>query len=135
MSSSRKNTHQEQRNLDLSNYVLNILKWCALHFIVKSILYVKKYFISVSSDGFLNARYHLDYEQKIFKKEWSRCSLKIFVFTIYRAAHKRYALKCKFSPDSTMLVTSSADQTAKLWSTADLKLITVKTFLFSLSNQ
>ena len=40
-------------------------------------------------------------------------------------AHKRYALKCKFSPDSTMLVTASADQTAKVWRTTDLKLITV----------
>jgi G protein beta subunit-like protein len=35
-------------------------------------------------------------------------------------AHSRYALKCKFSPDSTLLVTSSADQTAKVWRTADL---------------
>ena len=32
-------------------------------------------------------------------------------------AHKKYALKCKFSPDSTMVATSSADRTAKLWST------------------
>lgn len=35
-------------------------------------------------------------------------------------AHKRYALKCKFSPDSTLLATTSADQTAKIWRTADL---------------
>jgi len=35
-------------------------------------------------------------------------------------AHKRYALKCRFSPDSTLLVTTSADQTAKVWRTADL---------------
>ncbi|RWS25737.1 target of rapamycin complex subunit lst8-like isoform X1 [Leptotrombidium deliense] len=35
-------------------------------------------------------------------------------------AHKRYALKCKFSPDSTLLVTTSADQTAKIWRTSDL---------------
>jgi len=38
------------------------------------------------------------------------------------AAHKRYALKCKFSPDSTMLVTTSADQTAKIWKTVDFSL-------------
>ena len=44
---------------------------------------------------------------------------------VCRAAHKRYGLKCKFSPDSTMLVTTSADQTAKLWSSSDRKLITV----------
>lgn len=35
-------------------------------------------------------------------------------------AHKRYTLKCKFSPDSTLLATTSADQTAKIWRTADL---------------
>ncbi|CAD1479357.1 unnamed protein product, partial [Heterotrigona itama] len=35
------------------------------------------------------------------------------------AAHKRYALRCKFSPDSTLLVTTSADQTARVWKTTD----------------
>lgn len=35
-------------------------------------------------------------------------------------AHRKYALKCKFSPDSTLLVTTSADATAKVWRTADL---------------
>lgn len=35
-------------------------------------------------------------------------------------AHKRYALKCRFSPDSTLLVTTSADRTAKIWRSADL---------------
>ena len=35
-------------------------------------------------------------------------------------AHRKYALKCKFSPDSTLLVTTSADTTAKVWRTADL---------------
>lgn len=39
-------------------------------------------------------------------------------------AHKRYALRCKFSPDSSLLVTSSADQTCKLWRTQDFSLIT-----------
>ncbi|XP_011308901.1 target of rapamycin complex subunit lst8 [Fopius arisanus] len=34
-------------------------------------------------------------------------------------AHKRYALRCKFSPDSTLLVTTSADQTARVWKTSD----------------
>merc|ERR1711944_335471 len=38
-------------------------------------------------------------------------------------AHTRYALKCKFSPDSSVLVTSSADQTCKLWRTSDYSLI------------
>lgn len=35
-------------------------------------------------------------------------------------AHSKYALKCYFSPDSTLLMTTSADQTAKVWRTADL---------------
>ena len=37
-------------------------------------------------------------------------------------AHKRYGLKCLFSPDSTLLATSSADGTAKIWRTADYNL-------------
>ena len=40
-------------------------------------------------------------------------------------AHKRYALKCAFSPDSTMLATTSADQTTRLWRTSDMGLISV----------
>lgn len=36
------------------------------------------------------------------------------------SAHKNYGLKCKFSPDSTLLVTTSADKTAKIWKTSDL---------------
>lgn len=39
-------------------------------------------------------------------------------------AHKHYALKCKFSPDSTLLATTSADKTAKLWRTVDFSLAT-----------
>ncbi|XP_043271855.1 target of rapamycin complex subunit lst8 isoform X2 [Venturia canescens] len=35
------------------------------------------------------------------------------------SAHKRYALRCKFSPDSTLLTTTSADQTARVWKTTD----------------
>ncbi|XP_054159033.1 target of rapamycin complex subunit lst8-like [Oppia nitens] len=35
-------------------------------------------------------------------------------------AHKKFVLKCRYSPDSTLLATSSADQTAKIWRTADL---------------
>ncbi|KAK4875684.1 hypothetical protein RN001_012106 [Aquatica leii] len=38
-------------------------------------------------------------------------------------AHKRQALKCKFSPDSTLLVTTSADQTARIWKTCDFSLL------------
>jgi len=37
-------------------------------------------------------------------------------------AHKRYGLKCKFSPDAKFLATTSADQTVKLWKTSDFSL-------------
>ncbi|CAH1273587.1 MLST8 [Branchiostoma lanceolatum] len=37
-------------------------------------------------------------------------------------AHKRYALKCKFSPDSTLLATTSADQSVNIWRTTDFSL-------------
>ncbi|EEC03813.1 conserved hypothetical protein, partial [Ixodes scapularis] len=36
------------------------------------------------------------------------------------AAHKRYGLKCRFSPDGSLLVTSSADATARVWRLSDL---------------
>lgn len=36
-------------------------------------------------------------------------------------AHKRYALRCKFSPDSSLLVTTAGDGTAKLWRTPDFE--------------
>lgn len=39
-------------------------------------------------------------------------------------AHKKYALKCKFSPDSTLLATTSADMTVRIWKTQDLSLQT-----------
>ncbi|ESO06707.1 hypothetical protein HELRODRAFT_106302 [Helobdella robusta] len=32
-------------------------------------------------------------------------------------AHQRYAIKCQFSPDETLLATTSADGTTRLWST------------------
>lgn len=34
-------------------------------------------------------------------------------------AHSKYALRCKFSPDSTMLVTTSGDCAAAVWRTSD----------------
>ena len=40
-------------------------------------------------------------------------------------AHKKYGLKCKFSPDSKFLVTTSADHTAKLWDTSNQEYISV----------
>ncbi|XP_045613266.1 target of rapamycin complex subunit lst8-like [Procambarus clarkii] len=39
-------------------------------------------------------------------------------------AHNNYALKVKFSPDSTMMVTTSADHTARIWKTADFSQMT-----------
>ncbi|XP_065199469.1 target of rapamycin complex subunit lst8 isoform X2 [Planococcus citri] len=37
-------------------------------------------------------------------------------------AHTRQALRCKFSPDSSFLVTTSADQSAIVWKTQDFSL-------------
>ncbi|XP_067935101.1 target of rapamycin complex subunit lst8-like [Watersipora subatra] len=34
-------------------------------------------------------------------------------------AHRKYALKCLFSPDSTLLATTSADGTIRIWKTID----------------
>lgn len=38
-------------------------------------------------------------------------------------AHKKYILKCCFSPDSTILATASADKTVKFWRTSDLSIV------------
>ncbi|KAL7670995.1 hypothetical protein ACOME3_005910 [Neoechinorhynchus agilis] len=39
--------------------------------------------------------------------------------------HDTYALCCRFSPDSTMFATTSADETATVWRTADFEMIVV----------
>lgn len=39
-------------------------------------------------------------------------------------AHERHVLKCMFSPDSTLLATTSADTTVKIWQTKDFSLLT-----------
>merc|ERR1712002_1238122 len=39
-------------------------------------------------------------------------------------AHNKFALKVYFSPDSTLMMTTSADHTAKVWKTADFSLMT-----------
>ena len=41
----------------------------------------------------------------------------------------RYSLCCQFSPDSSLLVTTSADHTAKLWRTSDFTLVAVRSLL------
>lgn len=43
---------------------------------------------------------------------------------VKKDAHKRHGLKCQFSPDSSLLATTSADGTCKIWSTADFSLKT-----------
>ncbi len=43
---------------------------------------------------------------------------------VKKHAHKRNALKCLFSPDSSLLATTSADGTCKVWSSADFNLRT-----------
>jgi G protein beta subunit-like protein len=40
-----------------------------------------------------------------------------FVLNNKVKAHSKYLLKCAVSPDSQHVVTTSADKTAKLWST------------------
>ena len=40
-------------------------------------------------------------------------------------SYPRYSLCCQFSPDSSLLVTTSADHTAKLWRTSDFTLVQV----------
>ena len=47
------------------------------------------------------------------------------------SSHKKYGLKCKFSPDSKFLVTTSADHTAKLWNTEDNTHIKVNQNLYT----
>ncbi|XP_033630414.1 target of rapamycin complex subunit lst8-like [Asterias rubens] len=42
-------------------------------------------------------------------------------------AHKKFGLKCKFSPDCTLLATTAADQTVKVWKTSDFTLVTTLT--------
>jgi G protein beta subunit-like protein len=63
------------------------------------------------------------YVYRLTANDKSRSSLKR---RLKLSAHSKYALKCRFSPDSTLLVTSSADHTAKIWRTADLLPITSK---------
>jgi len=59
----------------------------------------------------------------VLQNESSRLNPKIKV-----QVHQRYAFKCRFSPDSTLLATTSADQTARVWKTADFsELSTLKT--------
>ncbi|XP_014255334.1 target of rapamycin complex subunit lst8 [Cimex lectularius] len=41
------------------------------------------------------------------------------------AAHSRYALRCTLSPDSKLLVTCSADQTARVWETDTFGMVQV----------
>lgn len=42
-------------------------------------------------------------------------------------AHSKYALKCKFSPDSTLLATTSADHSVKIWQTSHFELTSTLT--------
>jgi len=58
------------------------------------------------------------------QEDWSLLGLfKPDTKTETMIAHKKYGLKCKFSPDSKLLVTTSADCTAKLWDTSTYEFI------------
>ena len=52
------------------------------------------------------------------------------VQTAIQTSLSRYSLCCQFSPDSSLLVTTSADHTAKLWRTSDFTLVQVVIHLF-----
>lgn len=41
------------------------------------------------------------------------------------AAHNTFALKCRFTPDGFHVATTSADQTTKLWSVTNEKLVII----------
>ncbi|CDW51951.1 target of rapamycin complex subunit lst8 [Trichuris trichiura] len=41
--------------------------------------------------------------------------------------HPKYTLRCRISPDSTLMVTTSADQKAKVWKTSDYSEVAVLT--------
>ncbi|KAG1700940.1 Target of rapamycin complex subunit lst8 [Nymphon striatum] len=43
--------------------------------------------------------------------------------TMKLEAHSKYGLKCKFSPDSSFLATTSADNSAKIWRMSDFSLV------------
>lgn len=56
----------------------------------------------------------------VYQLKWG-CSMSTLMERRLKfTAHRKYALKCKFSPDCTLLATTSADTTAKLWPTANL---------------
>lgn len=46
-------------------------------------------------------------------------------------AHDRYALKCKFSPDSTLLATTSADHSVRIWQTSHFDMTSTLTIPIS----
>lgn len=41
------------------------------------------------------------------------------------SAHSTFVLKCRFRPDGLAVATTSADQTSKIWSTTNHKLVRV----------
>lgn len=41
-------------------------------------------------------------------------------FYVKKQTHERHGLKCRFSPDSTLLATTSGDQTCHIWYTNDM---------------
>lgn len=58
-------------------------------------------------------------ETKNFEQTQSGYLQRVLMFK----AHSKFVLKCCFSPDSTILATTSADQTVKFWRTSDLSIV------------
>lgn len=79
--------------------------------------------ISINQEGSLMAAVNNDGNCFIWNLTggFGDTSLRIGKDKVY-TPHKRYGLKCLFSPDSTLLATSSADGTAKIWRTIDMSL-------------
>ncbi|XP_003745356.1 target of rapamycin complex subunit LST8 [Galendromus occidentalis] len=74
-----------------------------------------RYACAVDNKGFM---YFMRLDEPVGEKSpffnEFRTSLKI-------AAHSKYGLKCKFSPDGQSVVTTSADTTAKVWDVLELE--------------
>nr|XP_027195046.1 WD repeat-containing protein 48 homolog [Dermatophagoides pteronyssinus] len=88
----------------------------------------------VTNDGFIQ---HIAYDKEcrllaaidtlgkcyIFQKNGEMTASGYLHRRLIFQAHDKYGLKCCFSPDSTLLATTSADTTVKFWRTSDLSIV------------
>lgn len=78
--------------------------------------------VAISPDGLYMAAVNNKGNCYIWTLLSSNASLSVLHPKQKIEAHKRYALRCKFSPDSSLLVTTAGDSTAKLWKAPDFTL-------------